>query len=276
MTALYTSAVWSWGGLSGAELLASEDAARVFGVTNAALAITRLFRRDVRSLRHGLLQRHAAIDHVVESSGARRVVEIAAGLSRRGVARTADPAASHVEIDLAPMIAHKRRLLDRTEAGRAALARPNLRLVAGDVTEIDLAGAAGSGGPDLVIAEGLFMYLDPERQRALWRKVRALLGDRPLTFVFDLVPACEQPAPGVLGRALGWLMRRFTGGRGFERDARTRDDIARELRDAGFDEVTMIEPGAIAREWNLPHPEVPTAQLLFVARALPASGGVTI
>lgn len=276
MTALYTSAVWSWGGLSGAELLASDDAARVFGVTNAALAVTRIFRRDVRSLRHGLLQRHAAIDHLVESSGARRVLEIAAGLSRRGVARTADPAASHVEIDLAPMIAHKRRLLERTEAGRAALARPNLRLVAGDVADVDLAEASGSSGPDLVIAEGLLMYLDPDQQRALFRKVRALGGGAPLTFVFDLVPACEQPAPGVLGRALGWLMRRFTGGRGFERDARTRDDIARELRDVGFDEVTMIEPGAVAKEWGLPHPDVPTAQLVFVARAAPRSDAVTI
>lgn len=266
VTALYTSAVWSWGGLKGAELLASDDARRVFDVTNAALGVSGLVKRDVRSLRHGLLQRHTAIDRIVERAGAARVLELAAGLSRRGVARTADPSASHVEIDLAPMIAHKRRLLDRTEAGRAALARANLRLVEGDVTLMDLASAAGDPGAEIVIAEGLFMYLDADAQRALWAKVRRLLDERGGALVFDLVPASEQPPPGLPGRALGWMMRQFTGGRSFERDQRTRDDIARELTSAGFDEVEMIEPGAVARDWGLPHPDVPTAQLLFIAR----------
>src|SRR5215510_4178842 len=86
VTALYTSEVWRWGGLEGAELLASDEAKRVFDVTNLALGVARPFLRDARSLRHALLHRHTMIDRLVRESGAKQVLELAAGLSRRGVA----------------------------------------------------------------------------------------------------------------------------------------------------------------------------------------------
>lgn len=273
VTALYTAETWGWGALPGAELLVSKEGRTVFRVTNFALAIARVFNWKLRSLRCSLLHRHTMIDHLLRESGARSVLELAAGLSRRGIATTVDPEVRYTEVDLGPMIAHKRSLLERTDAGRAALSRPNLRLVEGDVLEIDLASLAGDSPVQLVITEGLLMYLKPEQQRALWRKVRALFGasDEPArrgTLVFDLVPASEEPPPGPIGAALGWLMKRFTGGKGFERDPRTRHDIAAELREAGFARVDMIEPADVATDWALPHPRVPTRQLLFVAHAL--------
>jgi len=266
VTALYTAGTWGWGGLSGAELLASKDSRNVFTVTNLVLAITRLLKPGVRSLRHSLLHRHTMIDHLVTTAGARQILELAAGLSRRGVAFSADPLARYTEVDLAPMVAHKRTLLGRSEAGRQALARPGLRFVEGDVLDIDIAALVDGAEPAFVIAEGLHMYLKPSLQRALWRKVRGAMGGRGGTFVFDLIPACEEPRPGAIGNALSWLMKRFTGGRTFERDARTRDDIAAELREAGFNGVEMMEPASVAHSWGLPFPDVPTQQLLFVAR----------
>jgi O-methyltransferase involved in polyketide biosynthesis len=268
ITALYTSAAWAWGGLPGAELLASDDGRRAFAVVNAALSVTRPFMPGVRSLKHSLLHRHAMIDHLLRASGARRVLELAAGLSRRGVAFSADGSIRYNEVDLAPVIARKRALLERTGAGRAALARPNLRLVGADLLEAPLDELVEPGEPLFVIAEGLLMYLRPEAQRALWRKARALLERAGGgTLVFDLVPASEQPPPGLAGRTLERLMKRFTGGKAFERDERTRDDIAAELAAAGFSDVQAHEPAAVATEWGLPFPEVPTQQLLFVARA---------
>lgn len=271
VTALYTAETWGWGGLPGADLLVSKDSRTVFRVTNFALAIARLFNWKLRSLRHSLLHRHTMIDHLLRESGSRQVLELAAGLSRRGIACTQSAGVRYTEIDLAPMIAHKRELLERTEAGREALARPNLHIVEGDVLDADLAPHTGDAGQLFVIAEGLLMYLKPDQQRALWRKVRALFdppGGEPRsgTFVFDLIPACEEPPPGPIGAALGWLMKRFTGGKGFERDPRTRDDLAAELREAGFDHVEVIEPAAVAADWGLPYPGVRTTQLLFVAR----------
>ena len=121
ITALYTSQVWAWGQLPCAELLASRDGKRVFDVTNAALG---LMRRGT-PLRFALLHRHTMIDHLVGEWRPRRIVELAAGLSRRGAAVSADPAVHYVEVDLPDVVAHKRRLLERSEAGRTVLARPN-------------------------------------------------------------------------------------------------------------------------------------------------------
>jgi O-methyltransferase involved in polyketide biosynthesis len=269
-TALYTAGTWAWAGLPGAELVAHKDTKNVFGVVNVFLALVRPFYRRPPSLKHSLVQRHLMIDHLLADSGANDVLELAAGLSTRGVRATADPAVQYVELDRPAVVAKKRELLARSDAGRAALARANLRLVAGDVADAPLAELAPPGrAPLFVIAEGLLMYLAAEAQRALWKKIRALLDARGGTFVFDLVPTVEQAKPGLVGRALGWLMRRFTKGGDFVRDARTRDDVVAELAAAGFAEVTRLEPADAPAAWRLPHLDRRTQQLLFVARVAP-------
>jgi O-methyltransferase involved in polyketide biosynthesis len=265
VTALYTSHTWLWSRQPGAELLATPEAKVVFRVTNAALAVARLFFWRLPSLKHSLVQRHVMIDRIAHESGARQVLELAAGLSRRGLSFTADASITYTEVDLAAVVARKRELLERTAAGRAVLARPNLRFVAGDVREIALEPLALAGHSLLVVSEGLFMYLAAAEQRALWTRIAALLRHcGGGTFVFDLVPACEQPRPGLVGRVLGSLMKRFTGGKAFVRDERTRADIIAELTTAGFREVRLIEPRELARSWSLPFAERRTQQLLFV------------
>jgi hypothetical protein len=59
-TALYTSQVWVWGGLSYAHLFASPDAKRVLDATNATFAAARMFNHKLAPLRHSLL--HPAHD----------------------------------------------------------------------------------------------------------------------------------------------------------------------------------------------------------------------
>src|SRR5438445_7842065 len=161
ITALYTSAVWTWAGLPCSHLFATPDAKRVFDVTNAALAAANVFRRGHAPLRYALLHRHAMIDELLRASKLRRVIELAAGLSRRGATCTADARVRYVEIDLPEVIAKKRALLERTDEGRVVLARPNFELVAGDVMEVELV----ADEPVFVIAEGLVMYLDAAARR---------------------------------------------------------------------------------------------------------------
>lgn len=250
VTALYTSAVWAWAGFRGAELFLTREAGAVFSVTNAVMMVLGGWRRSVPSLRWSLAQRHAVIDHL--ASGAPQVVELAAGLSRRGAAFSERPGVRYVEVDLPGMVARKEALLARTEAGRAVLARASLVRVAADVRELDFGSVVGPG-PVCVIAEGLLMYFDADAQRLLWRRIAAWFVDRPgSTLVFDLVPAIEQPAPGWIGRLLGWLMGRFTDGRGFVRDLRSRADLVSELREAGFAEVRALEPAELATETAVP------------------------
>jgi O-methyltransferase involved in polyketide biosynthesis len=252
ITALYTSQVWAWGELPCAELLASRDGKRVFDVTNAVLGV---MRRGT-PLRYALLHRHAMIDRLVAEWQPRRVVELAAGLSRRGAALSMDPDLHYVEVDLPDVVAHKRKLLERSEAGRAVLARPNFALVAADVETYELPPC------DVVIAEGLVMYLDAAARRALFAKVAALAD---VHFVFDLTPADEEPKAGVTGRLLGAAMKRFTNGRTFERDARTREDVVAELRGAGFANAAAIAASDIAAAWSLPHADRVTPTVVFTA-----------
>jgi O-methyltransferase involved in polyketide biosynthesis len=252
ITALYTSQVWAWGQLPCAELFASRDGKRVFDVTNAALGV---MRRGT-PLRYALLHRHAMIDHLVATWQPRRIVELAAGLSRRGATLSADPTLHYVEVDLPDVIAHKRRLLERTDTGRAVLARSNYELIAGDVAAFELPAC------DVVIAEGLAMYLDASARRGLVAKVAEIAGVR---FVFDLTPADEEPHAGLTGRVLGAAMKRFTNGRTFERDARTRDDVLGELRAAGFADARAIAATDVAAAWSLPHAERVTPTVVFTA-----------
>lgn len=244
ITALYTSQVWAWAGFPDAELLATRDGARVFAVTNAALALARK-----PPLTYSLAQRHAMLDHLAD--GAASIVELGAGLSRRGV--TLSRRARYVELDVPDVIAHKRALLERTPAGRDALAR--LQLVAGDALATPLPVA------ELAIAEGLVVYLAEPARRALFARVAAT-GAR---FAFDLTPADEEPPPGLAGRALAAAMKRFTGGRTFERDARTRAQILAELADAGFAHARAIAAPDVARAWQLPHADRVTATVVFEA-----------
>jgi O-methyltransferase involved in polyketide biosynthesis len=253
ITALYTSAVWARARLPCADLCATRDARRVQLVTDAALALARR-----PPLRDPLLQRHAMIDHVLREARPRRVVELAAGLSPRGAAVSADGGVRYIEMDLPGMAAHKRTLLARTAAGRAVLARGNYELVAGDVAARDELPAC-----DLAIAEGLLMYLDAPARAQLFAKVARAAAQ----LVFDLTPAAEEPPPGAGGRVLAAAMARFTGGRGFERDARTRAQILAELRAAGFADVAAIAAADVARAWQLPHAERATPTVVFTARA---------
>ena len=268
VTALYTSQVWAWGGLSHAHLFASSDGKRVFDATNTALGAARMFNRKLAPLRHSLLHRHAMIDHLLCVSGYRRVIELAAGFSRRGTAATSDAHMQYTELDLPHVVVRKRELLQRTDEGRAVLARPRLRLVEGDAETVALEPFVRRGEPVFVIAEGLMMYLAADARGSLLAKVRQLAATTgELRFVFDLVPTDEVPASGIVGRVLETAMKRSTGGRNFERDARTRGDIVTALREAGFDDIEVVTSSDIAHAWKLPEPDRRTQVVLFVAQA---------
>ena len=271
VTALYTSATWAWGGLERAEIFDTAESRAVFRVTNLFLSLLKLFRWRLKSLKHSLLHRHVLIDRLVQRSEARQVLELAAGLSRRGLCLADDPKRTVVEVDLPHVTARKRALISGTDAG--LLERENWRLVSADVSEVPLAQLVDSAHPTFVIAEGLCMYLQPEEQRTLWRRVARLLGEAGGSFSFDLVPWIEQPRPGLLGRGLEWLMKRFTGGKSFERDLRTREEIAADLKDAGFDSVQALDPSALAHEYALPFPDKKTQQLVFLCHRRPAPLG---
>lgn len=272
ITAIYTSQVARWGGLAHAGLFDGGPGRVVFWVTSLFVGLGRLLQPGVPSLAVSVLHRQVLVDRVVERLGALAVLELAAGLSRRGVLLSDDPQVQVVEVDVPGVMQFKEELLARSPEGRLVLARDNLRRVGLDLgspelSAEDLARKAPDGAPLVVTAEGLCMYLEADAQRRLWSRVQALLSARGGgSFVFDLVPAVEQAPPGALGRLFGRLMAAFTGGRGFVRDDRDRAAIVADLRGLGFSSVEVIEPQLVAEEWALPRPRERSQQVVFLAR----------
>lgn len=272
VTALYTAQNWVWGEFEYAERFETEQSRGVFAATNLALLVFGLFNWGRPSLHKGLTQRHALIDQRARALKPCEVVELAAGLSARGLRFTqagrSPELIRYTELDLPHVIQHKRALYQHSL--KDAKLPPRLAWRDADVTQSNLAQlfdeTSSVDRPRLIIAEGLFMYLDASSQRALWRQaLEALRGGGVL--IFDLVPSCEQPPPGLLGRALGALMARFTGGATFSADARGREVLCKELKELGFESLKLYDTQRDASELGLPYASADTQQLIFEVRA---------
>jgi len=266
VTALYTAQVWKWAKFDGGELFGTWRGRDVFNATNLSLGIARVFRRGLPSLRHSLAQRHAMIDAVMAESGCAQVLELAAGLSRRGAATSANPDVSYVEVDLPAVVDKKQKLLKRSKRGREVADRDNLTFVRGNVFDLDLDELVVDG-PACVISEGLMMYFDQDGQKKLWTRINQLMKQHPgSVYVFDLVPFCEQPQPGVVGRTFERLFKRFTKGAAFAFDDRTREDLRDDLLACGFTEVDLLEPNTAPDHWPIPFTNRTTQTLVFRCR----------
>lgn|GEM_PF-2981699 len=265
-SALYTSGTWQWARLPEADLVTPANAAKVFRMVNRVLVIYRWINPQVYSLRHQLLHRHTAIDHLRADSGCTRTVEVACGFSPRGAHVSGDPAQEYVEIDLPAMVAHKRAQLARTPRGQSVLARPNLHLMAEDVRQLDFAGRFGDR-PTAVITEGLMMYFQREQQLPIWRSIAELVNQSNGVYLFDYIPLSEEHPRSFFGRMLHYLRIEVFKLKGdFAYDARTRSGIEDDLRACGFEDVTSYSTGDIAQSWHLPEAHVPSRTIIYRCR----------
>lgn len=234
-TAHYTAYVWARHGL-GPEALATPYGALLhLALSPMNLAWERWSARP--SLDQMLLARHRGIDWLLEreirAGRVGQVLEIAAGLSPRGLRLTARyPALRYVEADLPAMIAEKRRLLSA-----AGLSRPGLELV-----EVDALAETGPLAVDAVAAralredtgtalltEGLLGYFDRAAVCGMWARFAAALARFPAgVYLSDLHLGGE--VGGMRGTALfRWLLSAFVQGPtyvAFETEADARSALA--------------------------------------------------
>jgi O-methyltransferase involved in polyketide biosynthesis len=261
-SALYTAAAWRWGRLPGADLVTPPNARPVFRVMNAYLILYGLLNPGWHSLKHTLLHRHAGIEHLLHQSNCSQVIEIAAGFSPRGSTISADPSMQYFEVDLPPVIAAKRALLQTTPEGQTVLRRDNLSLLQGDVTAMDWSRFAAC--PSFIITEGLMMYFDRATQMRIWRDVAEFLRANRGEYVFDYLPTPDEPRRSVAGR----LLSRMRGAkrRAFACDGRNRHEIADDLRTAGFKRIAVHASADFSRAWNLPHAKAHTRVILYRCR----------
>jgi O-methyltransferase involved in polyketide biosynthesis len=123
--------------------------------------------------------RHLMLNKHIAATGIKQVLEVAAGLSTRGLELTADPDFTYVEVDLPGMVADKKKIVGDLQAAGKVPERPNLFIEAGSATdEADLRAAAEhfkAAKPIVIANEGLLRYLSMEAKRQYADSVKTLL-----------------------------------------------------------------------------------------------------
>jgi O-methyltransferase involved in polyketide biosynthesis len=133
---------------------------------------------EIAARRRHFELRARSLDEALEELGATRVLELAAGLSFRGLAMAERPGVFYLDTDLPEIASIKSSLLPSLHP--AAL--PGLlRVEALDVLDAGAFRAAVEGmppGPIAIVHEGLLMYLDESEKAGLAASVRGALLER--------------------------------------------------------------------------------------------------
>ena len=200
-TAHYTGYVWFRNGLSD-PALATVQGRLLFEALQPAARASRLLGGP--TLEGYLLARHAAIDarltDAIERDEITQVVEVAAGLSPRGLRFCERYGArlTYVEADLPDMAARKRRALEQARSLTASHRVVSLDALR-DGDEGSLAALAQTLHPEqglAIITEGLLGYLPSDAVSSLWRRVAAVLHGFPTgRYLSDLHLAGVATAP---------------------------------------------------------------------------------
>ena len=200
-TAHYTGYVWFRNGLSD-PALATVQGRVLFESLQPAAHASRLLGGP--TLEGYLLARHAAIDarltDAIERDGITQVVEVAAGLSPRGL-RFCDrygDRLTYIEADLPDMAARKRRALEQAHSLSARHRVVSLDALR-DGGEGSLAALAQTLDPAqglAIITEGLLGYLPSDAVTGLWRRFAVALSGFPAgRYLSDLHLAGVVTAP---------------------------------------------------------------------------------
>ncbi len=266
-TAHYTAYVWRRLALPYSGAYATRRGAALYWTLRAAGEWVTAVAPGVPSMAQYLALRHLAIDHALVELDADRVVEIGAGLSRRGTTWALDRGVAYVEVDLPHMVAHKRAAIAaRFDGAVGARLRERLTVVEHDVLAPDfgawLAEQLGDAARPAVIAEGVMGYFArPERLR-IARSIAEALAPRGGSFVCDARASEGGRAIAIAARVLKAGIKLVTRGRGAAEDFASDDDVRGFFTEAGFRESQPVDtrhvPGA---------PRVPSPAKVWRARA---------
>lgn len=196
------------------------------------------------------VERYQSLDTMLAASGITNVVELAAGLSLRGLALAQRQAVTYVDTDLPEMIETKRRLVDQLAVGQLV---GDVRLRAMNaLAEGELAAAVAElpPGPVAVMNEGLLMYLDDAEKRRLATSVGDVLAQRDgvwITADIYLKTPASMPTYGQDDRTRAFLATHRVEDNKFDSFA-----AAEQLfTDAGFTVLRREGASPIRQTWML-------------------------
>lgn len=239
-TAYYTAYAFKRLGLTNAELFATaRGAALYWGIRfSAEWVVARLTGAPL--IVENLEVRHRTIDYLLEHSKADRVVELGAGLSRRGITFAEKYRIPYIEFDLPDMVAAKRAMLKRAPRMRFERStHEGLELRTADVLAPDfsdhLRAALANASRPVVIAEGLLIYFQPRDRQRLATTVASVLRTLGGGRWFCELRVTERIAGGSAGLGvLKWGTHLVTRGRGMGPPLEHDTDVEQLFLTAGF------------------------------------------
>lgn len=246
-TALYTGAVWHRNGLAD-EFLSTDQGRWLYHLMSPfETASKAVIGGNIRTF---LLQRHLIIDHLIERAiredGVDQVLEIACGMSPRGVRlREKHPTLRMVEADLPDMATRKAaRLMSANRLGDHHQVTPmDILAESGDHSlEAVVARMFDNRKPIVVVTEGLTSYFSLPVITEFWQRLASVLSDRPGSVY--LSESYLMPSQPLLRRSLKTLggmlgtMTRSQVSFHFDNDQQARD----HFRECGFASVDVYNP----------------------------------
>jgi O-methyltransferase involved in polyketide biosynthesis len=249
-TAHYTGYVWARNGLSDPELETVEGRI-LFETMRLPMSVSAILGGG--TLEGYLLARHRAIDvlleRAIDDGRVTQVVEVAAGLSPRGLrfTRRHGDRLMYLEADLPEMVARKRAALERigSLSDRHRVEEVDVLRDEGPASLGELAARLDTSSGLALITEGLLGYLEKGDVRGIWaRFARTLRPFEHGTYISDIHIGELQ---NVRVRAFRVLLSLFVRGRvhlhfGGERE------IVDALEKAGFRSARVRQAAALAAE----------------------------
>lgn len=241
-TAHYTAQVWLRNGLSDTRLRTPQGKA-LWQLLAPVMAVSK--RVGGPTLEDFLLARHKLIDlhlgHAIENGQVSQVIEIAAGLSPRGlrITRMYGDRVTYIEADLEGMADRKRALLGATPQNHR-VTTVNALADHGPGSLLELAKTLDPSKGVAIVTEGLLNYFDRESVLGMWsRFARVLAGFPHGLYLADIHMHGASHGPTI--DAFMLLLSLFVRSR-VHIHFDTEPDIERALHDCGFIDAKAHNP----------------------------------
>jgi O-methyltransferase involved in polyketide biosynthesis len=238
-TAHYNAYVWHRLGLPYADLFVTRRGARLFWTFRLTVEWLAAVSDRIPSMPEYLAIRHLSFEHMLVALQPDRIVEIGAGLSRRGVTWAADRAIRYTEVDLPHMIAAKRKQIERAPPPVRACLDEKLSLVSRNILDAGfsdwLASELAGACRPVVLAEGVLGYFDWAERADIAASIRrGLAAAGGGSFLCDFRTQEDGRETAAAVKVLRAGIRLVTRGRGARGDFATRDDVRAFFQAAGF------------------------------------------
>lgn len=186
--------------------------------------------------------RYKLTNHILARQGLTHLLEIAAGLSPRGLAMTAHPGVVYVATDIAPMIEQAQAIAQIILASRH-IERPHLHFCRANALDREELWQAAtlfpSRQPMAIITEGLLPYLSHAEKAMLASTIRELLAEYGGVWIIPDVNMCTKPGVArIYSEKRAWQSVQDISNL-IERDLESdlfpgQDEFYHFFRDAGF------------------------------------------